>query len=78
MSHGQLHGVVEDCRCSVDVVDKMNANIYPFMETLLQSDFFKFYKVKEKIVCVVIVVVMSYLASSSLAVCVQCLVPLLV
>ncbi|XP_044741610.1 ero1-like protein isoform X2 [Chrysoperla carnea] len=48
----QLHGVLDDCTCSVDTVDHFNnVLIYPRLQSLLVNDYFRFYKVNLKKPC---------------------------
>lgn len=42
----QLQGSIDDCSCNVDTVDYFNNNkIYPRLKSLLDKDYFRFYKV---------------------------------
>ncbi|KAL3289782.1 hypothetical protein HHI36_023177 [Cryptolaemus montrouzieri] len=42
----QLQGQIDDCTCNVDTVDHFNnVKIYPRLRSLLQKDYFRFFKV---------------------------------
>lgn len=42
----KLDEAVDECACSVDSVDSFNNNkMFPVLQTLLQKDFFRYYKV---------------------------------
>ncbi|XP_045482306.1 ero1-like protein [Harmonia axyridis] len=42
----QLQGKIDDCTCNVDTVDHFNnVKIYPRLRSLLQKDFFRFFKI---------------------------------
>ncbi|KAK7791804.1 hypothetical protein R5R35_005111 [Gryllus longicercus] len=48
----QLKGSIDECGCSVDTVDHFNnKKIYPRLKSLLQKDYFRFYKVNLKREC---------------------------
>uniref|UniRef100_A0A1B0DI98 Uncharacterized protein n=2 Tax=Phlebotomus papatasi TaxID=29031 RepID=A0A1B0DI98_PHLPP len=48
----QLEGTIDDCTCNVDTVDHFNnMKIYPRLNSLLSSDYFRFYKVNLKQQC---------------------------
>lgn len=43
----ELHGVVEDCCCNYDTVDTLNKEVlYPLLQELVKTPFFRYYKVK--------------------------------
>jgi len=42
----QLKGRIDDCSCNVDTVDHFNnMKIYPRLSSLLNKDYFRFYRV---------------------------------
>lgn len=42
----QLEGQIDDCSCNIDTVDYFNnVKIYPRLKSLLNKDYFRFYKV---------------------------------
>lgn len=42
----QLKGRIDDCSCNVDTVDHFNnMKIYPILSSLLNKDYFRFYRV---------------------------------
>ncbi|KAM9860973.1 ERO1-like protein alpha [Aulostomus maculatus] len=41
----QVRGDLEDCACDVETIDGFNDRLFPELQTLLESDYFKFYKV---------------------------------
>lgn len=48
----KLEGPIDDCACSIDIVDKINnVKIYPRLRSLLTKDYFRFYKVNLKKNC---------------------------
>ncbi|KAF6211993.1 hypothetical protein GE061_012511 [Apolygus lucorum] len=48
----KLKGQIDDCSCSVDTVDHFNnAKVFPRLSSLLQKDYFRFYKVNLKKEC---------------------------
>uniref|UniRef100_A0A1L8DUA8 Putative endoplasmic reticulum oxidoreductin-1-like protein n=1 Tax=Nyssomyia neivai TaxID=330878 RepID=A0A1L8DUA8_9DIPT len=48
----QLQGTIDDCACNVDTVDHFNnMKIYPRINSILASDYFRFYKVNLKQSC---------------------------
>lgn len=48
----KLRGRIDDCSCSVDTVDHFNnAKIFPRLQSLLVTDYFRFYKVNLKRDC---------------------------
>jgi len=48
----QLHGQIDDCTCNVDTVDNYNnLKIYPRLRSLLNKNYFRFFKVNLKRPC---------------------------
>lgn len=48
----QLQGKVDDCLCNIDTIDQFNNyKIYPILKSLLQKDYFRFFKVNLKHPC---------------------------
>lgn len=48
----QLQGSIDDCSCNVDTVDYFNNNkIFPRLKSLLDKDYFRFYKVNLRKSC---------------------------
>lgn len=48
----QLQGMVDDCQCNIDTIDHFNNyKIYPVLNSLLQKDYFRFFKVNLKHPC---------------------------
>ena len=48
----QLKGAIEDCPCSVDTVDFFNnLYVYPRLQTLVHSEYFRYYKVNLRREC---------------------------
>lgn len=48
----QLQGQIDDCSCTIDTVDTFNnVKIYPRLRSLLNKDYFRFYKVNLKRPC---------------------------
>lgn len=48
----QLKGAVDDCSCSVETIDSFNnLRIYPRLNSLLQKNFFRYWKVNLKTIC---------------------------
>ncbi|XP_059613508.1 ero1-like protein [Phlebotomus argentipes] len=48
----QLQGTIDDCTCNVDTVDHFNnMKVYPRLNSLLSSDYFRFYKANLKQNC---------------------------
>ncbi|XP_031558570.1 ERO1-like protein beta [Actinia tenebrosa] len=42
----QLKGKVEECCCDIETVDKINKDIYPIINEIVQRNYFKFFRVK--------------------------------
>lgn len=48
----QLQGKVDDCSCTIDTIDSFNNfHVYPILNSLLQKDYFRFFKVNLKRPC---------------------------
>lgn len=46
MSFPQVTGELDDCTCDVETIDHFNnKQLFPKLQTLLESDYFRFYKV---------------------------------
>ncbi|KAL1428088.1 hypothetical protein MTO96_016982 [Rhipicephalus appendiculatus] len=47
-----LQGKVDDCACNIDTIDHFNNfKVYPILKSLLQKDYFRFFKVNLKRPC---------------------------
>lgn len=44
-THVKVTGELDDCDCDVETIDAFNDRLYHKLQTLLESDYFRFYKV---------------------------------
>ena len=48
----QLEGKIDDCKCNIDTVDYFNnMKIFPRLQSLLQKDYFRYFKYNAKKPC---------------------------